>query len=771
MSGNTLIGKRIPRVGSVEKAMGLAKYTGDMVLPNMLYGKILRSPYAHAKILNIDTSKAEKLPGVKVVVTGKTDTPRGGVFGIMPYTRDHILLPIEKVRYVGEEVAAVAAIDEDTAEEAIQLIDVEYDELPFTLDPKEAIKEGAPLLHENRPRNIAGHYYVNEGDVEEGFRKSDYIFEDTFTCQTISHALPEPYAALVSYEPSGKFNVWAQTQCPFQSRQGLHNTLMVPLSDIRIHCVNSGAAFGGRSDTFPATFIACLLSRKAGKPVRIILSREEVEDAMRDRAAASKTLKVGVKRDGTILAREINVLMDCGAYASSSIVALWVPLLIDEALWRAPNYKYEGYLVYTNKTVSSMMRTRSSLLPMAMEVAFDAIAEKLGLDPIEIRLKNAIKPGEVLPTKSIVTSCGLSESIVMATEKANWKEKRGRMGSARGIGIGSGNMQCGFYMGFRTGSTAFLKFNDDGSCTLFTGSTDNGQGNPTMHIQVAAEELGIPMEDIKIVWGDTELCYQDPGTYSMSATVISANATKKAAADAKQRLLKVASEILEVSWEEVEMRDKVFYVKRRPGAGVSIRDVCREAFRRGTPIFGFGDYRGRVDFSDFNVESPIPYAERTYGQKVVSYSYGTTVAEVEVDRETGRVKVLNVVAVNDCGTVLNPLILEGLMDGQLALMFGQGMLENNVWDPKTGRKLTSSYRTYKVPTAKDMPKIERYFVDTLDPDGPYGAKEGALGFGIGLHGAIVNAIYDAVGVRIKHMPVTLEEVLRLIKEKEAKGQS
>ena len=304
---------------------------------------------------------------------------------------------------------------------------------------------------------------------------------------------------------------------------------------------------------------------------------------------------------------------------------------------------------------------------------------------------------------------------------------------------------------------------------MFTGNTDNGQGNPTMHVQVAAEELGIPMEDVKICWADTELCYQDPGTYSMSAAIISANAVLRAARDAKQRLLEVAGDMLDVSWEEVEMKDKRFSVKRRPGNGkaYSIADVCRTAFKRGKPIFGFADYRKRVDFSDFNTESPIPYAERTYGQKVHTYSFGTTAVEVDVDKETGRVTVLHVVAVNDCGKVLNPLILEGLMDGQIALLLGHGLLENNLWDPKTGRKLSSSYRTYKLPTAPYMPKIERYFVDKPDPDGPYGAKEGALGFGVGLDGAIANAIYDAVGVRVRDLPITSEEVLRLIKEKDA----
>lgn len=764
------IGKNKVRIGSVDKALGLAKYTGDMVLPGMLYGKCLRSPYAHARIVSIDTTAAERLPGVKTVVTGVQDTPRGGIFGIIPQTRDHVLLPFDKVRYYGEEVAAVAAMDEDIAEEAIELIRVEYEPLPFVLTAEEAMKEGAPLVHEHRPRNIAGRYLVDEGDVEEAFRQADLVWEDTFTCDVASHGLPEPFAALASYEPSGKFNLWMQTQCPFQVRQGLHNCLKVPLSDIRLHSVPMGGAHGGRSDTPPGAFIACLLSRKAGKPVMLKFSREEVEDCMRDKASKKWNIRIGFKKDGTITGRSIKMMLECGAYASSSIVELWVPLLIDEVLWRSPSYRYEAELVYTNKTISSMMRTRAHVGPMSLDVAFDQVAAQLGIDPIEIRLKNAVLKDEVVPSKSIVTSTGLSESIVMAAEKAGWSEKRGKMGPKKGIGIGSGNMQSMFYMGFRSGSTAFIKFNDDGSCTLFTGNCELGQGNITLFTQVAAHELGIDERDVKVVFGDTELCYQDPGNYSMSATVVSANAVKKAGQDARQRMIEIAGDLLDVSASEVEMRDKKFYVKRRLGKGQPVRigDVCRTAFKRGKPIYGFGDYRARIDFSDFAVDVKMPYNEKTYGQKVTAYSFGTTTAEVEVDTETGKVTVTRIVAVNDCGTVLNPALVRGNMHGQLNFMLGQGLTETNVWDEKTGRKLTSDFKTYKVPTASETPKIEEYFLGIPDPDGPYGAKEGSLGFGCGLHGAIANAIYDAVGIWVKEVPFTPERVLKLLREKAEK---
>ncbi len=767
MSKETLIGKNLPRIDSVDKALGRAKFATDIVLPGMLYARVLRSPYPHARIKSIDTSHVEKLPGVKAVTTGIEDTPRGVLFGVLPHTKDQVLLPYERVRYVGEEVAAVAAIDEDTAEEALELIKVEYEQLPYVLTAEDAMKEGSPLVHDDKPGNVAVSYRVDEGDVEQALKESDYVWEKTFTCDVASHALPEPFTAVAGYEPSGKFNIWVQTQCPFQMRQGLHNALKVPLSDIRVHSLAMGGAHGGRSDPSPSAFIACILSRKTGRPVQVRMTREEVEDCMRDKASKVWHIRVGFKKDGTITGRDIRTVLECGAYASSAPMELWVPLLIDEVLWRAPSYRYSGDLIYTNKTISSMMRTRSGIGPMSMDMCFEQVGAALGIDPMELRLKNAIGPNELTPTKSVVTSTGLSESIVMAADKAGMREKKGRMGPNRGIGIGSGNTQSMFYMGFRSGSTSFVKFNDDGSCTVFVGNCDLGQGNQTLFVQIASEELGIPMNDIKLCYGDTELCYQDPGNYSMSATVISGNAVKKAAQDARRRLLEMAADILDVSWEEVEMRGKEFWVKRRTGKGrgVKIGEVCRTAFKRGKPIFGFGDHRARIDYTELDASVKGSYSEKTYGQKVSAYSFGTTTVELEVDPETGKIKVDRIVAVNDCGTVLNPLLVRGNMHGQCNFMLGQTLTERTLWDQKTGRKITNNFRKYKVPTANEAPEIETYFLNIPDPDGPYGAKEGSLGFGLGLHGAIANAIYDATGVWCYEIPITPEKLLKAMEEK------
>jgi len=752
------VGKSTPNVYGSIKARGLARYTGDIVLPSMLYGKVLRSPYPHAKILNIDTSKAEKLYGVKAVVTGKTDPPKMN-FGIMEWSRDHCLLPCDKVRYYGEEVAAVAAIDEDVAEEAIELIEVEYEELPAIFDPIEAMKEGAPLIHDDKQGNVAAHYIFDEGNVEEGFSQSDLICEDKFSVGVISHACPEPYVTLADYDPTGKFNLWLPTQCPFQTRQGMANILGVKLNDVRIHNVFKGATNGGRSDTMPSLYIAAVLSRRVGKPVKITFTREETQAMGRDRVDQYWTIRIGVKKDGTIMATDMKVVHSSGAYASSSVVALWVPIMEHVAIYRSPNVRYDARTIYTNRTICSMMRTHTEFEPMVMETELDKIAEELGLDPVEIRLKNAVKSGEVLSDKAIVTSCGLSNSIKLAAEKTVWKEKRGKMRPNRGIGMGCGVMVSGFYLGFRSGSTSFIKFDDSGVCTLFSGNVDSGQGNETMHLQIAANELGIPMEDIKLVFADTELCFQDPGNYSMTSTMISGNATRLAAIDARQKLFREAADMFNTSPDQVEFRGKVFYRKRSPiKEGIPIANVCRMAYRKGHPILGYGDYRGRMDPTDW-------INGKYYGQKGCSYSYGTVVAEVEVDIETGRVDVLDLTEFNDCGYPINPIAVEGQMDGTLIMLLGHTLFERNVWDTKTGRKRTDSFRTYKLPTALDIPNVDKSIIETIDPDGPYGAKEPSLGGGLGATAAIINAIYDAVGVRVKNYPVSSEEILRLLSEK------
>jgi len=760
---HNIVGVKVDRTDSLAKALGSAKYAGDIVLPRMLYGKILRSPHAHARIISIDTSQAEKLPGVKAVVTGK-DTA-GVKWGIFKQTRDQYLLAIDKVRYVGEEVAAVAAVDEDTAEEALDLIEVEYEVLASVLDPIEAMSEGAPQIHDQAEQNIGMRAFMDFGDVEEGFKKADHVYEDRFVTSKISHVQMEPYAVLASYDPSGKLDMWIPNQSPFTKRRSLSNALKMPLSKIRVHHINIGGAFGGRSDASPAEFCAALLSIKTERPVRITYSREETMVATRHKHGAIVDLKLGVKKDGTLLAKDVKIVFDGGAYLSSGVIAVFCPYAYSEAVYRIPNYRYEAIRAYTNKTPCAMQRTHGNQLSFAEEIMIDRIARDLGIDPVEIRLKHAVKAGETLPSQSKVTSFALGETIEKAIVASGWKEKRGQLGEGRGIGMACGSaLTAGQYIGFRMNSSAYIKFNEDGSVTLFSGNVDNGQGNESMMVQVAAEELGLPMEDIALVCGDSELTPQDPGTYPMLAAFCSANAVRLAACDAKRQIKKIAARRLGVEPKNLELKDRRVYVVGNPQRGMPIADVVRFSLLEGNAVIGRGSFTPKA-------ASKLGWVNwmggKVTGQSCATYTDGTTVVEVKVDKETGQVKVLNMWLAYDCGFAINPMAVEGQWEGEAVQMLGETLFEKLEWNEKGGELITRSFLDYKIPTALDAPtNIKNIIVESVDPKGPYGAKEAGICGGTGIGAAIANAIYDAIGVEIKEAPVTPEAILRALEEKD-----
>ncbi len=743
-----IIGKRVPRTDSWDKATGMAKYTGDLDLPGMLCGKFLRSPYAHARILGIDKSRAERLPGVKAVVTGK-DTS-GYKFGVFRQTRDQQFLPLEKVRYHGEEVAAVAAVDEDTAKEALSLIKVDYEVLPAVYDPEESIKPGAPQIHDHLKGN-AFRAFVHFGNVDEGFAKSDYVREDRFSTPKVSHCQMEPYVAVASFDSWGKLSVWMPNQSPFTRRRGLSNALGLPLNSVQVHHIAIGGAFGGRSDTFPADFCASLLSMKTGRPVKIVFSREETIFATRQKHSMIIWLKTGVKKDGTIMARDIRGILDGGAYMSSGPMAANVPWQLEEVVYRTPHMRYEGLRVYTNKTPASMMRTHPSQLHFAEDTQLDVIAKELGLDPIEIRLKNAVRPGEQLPSKSKVTSYALAETIEEAVKVSGWKEKKGKLGKYRGIGIGCAACMCGFNLGFRGGSSAILKFNEDGSATLNSGNVDNGQGNESMLVQIAAEEVGLPMAGIKLVCADSENTNQDPGSYTMTSCFVSGNAVKNAAADAKKQILNIASGMLNVAPEGLTVRNGIVSSVSGLPKKVPVEDVVRTSFMKNAPIIGKGSYLLKVDDTDMLIG-------RVEGQQTGAYTGGTVVAEVEVDPATGRVRVVNLVIAGDCGMPINPMAVEGQMEGISVMALGETLCENHILNKKTGQLLTSNFRDYKIPRVDDFGNLKSVILPAIDPEGPFGAKEAGVTGGPAVCGAIANAVMDATGVWMKDLPITAEKL-------------
>lgn len=754
----SVVGKSTKRVDTSAKATGEALYTADLSLPRMLVAKVLRSPHAHARILRVDTSRAERLPGVRAVVTSADST--GEKWGVFRYTQDQTFLPSDKVRFIGEEVAAVAAVDEDTAASALDLITVEYEELPavFTID--EAMKPGAVLIHENNPGNINVHVKIDVGDVGKGFAASYYVREDTFSAPEESYFQAEPYAVVAQFDNSGNLDIWMPNAGPHLKAKPLSNCLKMPLNKVRVRKITIGGAFGGRSEISPADVICALLARKARRPVKITYTREENTIATRQAHSMTTTIRTGVDREGRVLSRDITCHMDGGAYSSTGPIAVSVPFLCMEQAYRMENVRYNGYRVFTNKPIRGMFRTHGRAFACGIDLQLDLIGSELGIDPVTMRLRNARQTGDYTPTRSFVPSCGMTETIEKTADAAGWKEKWGKLPPFHGIGIGCNSVQTGFPMGIRGGSTAFIKFNEDGGATVISGVVDNGQGNENMIVQIAAEELGLLPEDIQIITADTEVTPSDPGSYSMCETFIGGNAVRLAAIDAKEKLFQIAARVLEAKPGELTARDRKIFVKGEPERSIPVARVIRMALSKGQSIAGEGSYWPKVDPKREWVENP-------FGQLSETFSFGTTMVEVKVDPETGLVDVLEAWASQDVGFALNPKVIEGQFEGGLTMGGQGGMLtEYHIWDG--GRLLNPAQLEYRLPLAPDMPKINSIIVESNDPAGPYGAKEAGMSVAMSAAQAYVSAICNAIGVPIKEYPITPDKIVKALEGKKKK---
>ena len=488
MKKETLLGKSMPRIDTLAKVTGEAMYTADLKLPRMLYAKVLRSPHAHARIISIDTSKAVALQGVEAIITGQD--AYGEKWGVFPYTQDHPLIAIGKVRYIGEEVAAVAADTEEIAEEALKLIQVEYALLPAVFTVEEAMSAGAPKIHDQYEQNLNIHVNINVGDINKAFAEADVVVEDTVSSDGETYAMMEPYAVVAHYSNDGYLDVWVPNAGPHVRGKALSNLLKIPLNKVRIRHITIGGAFGGRSEVNPNDFLTCLLAIKTRRPVKLQLTREETFIATRQVHDMKVWMKTGAKKDGTIIARDYKAYYNGGAYSSTGPIATSIPFYVYEETYRLPNVRYNGYRVITNKCARGMFGHHGRAFQMGNTMQMDRIAEKLGLDPMDVRLKNALHSGDTTATGSIITSCGLSESITTAAEMSDWKKKRGKLPKYRGIGMGSLAIMCGFPMGFRSGSSAFIRMNESGHITVFTAIVDNGQGNENMAVTMAAGHWG-----------------------------------------------------------------------------------------------------------------------------------------------------------------------------------------------------------------------------------------------------------------------------------------
>jgi 4-hydroxybenzoyl-CoA reductase subunit alpha len=731
----------------------------------MLVGRILRSPHPHAKILNIDTSRAERLKGVKGVITARDTTGvKHGFVETPRYPPDQYPLATDRVRFRGEEVAAVAATDHYIAEEALGRIRVDYDPLPSVFDPAEAMQPGAPEIHPSHPKvkepftNIAGKTQSQWGDIDAGFARSDYVRQDRFESHLRTHGYLEPQIALASFEPEGKLNVWTSSMGPFIKRAKLARSLGLPFSAVRVRKAYVGGAFGGKIDLYSHEFSAALLSMKTGRPVRIAASREEIFTAYRHGQPLIVEVKTGVKKDGALVAQQLRVINNCGAYRGSGVVVIFLAWGFVMVPYRLPHLKYEGYSVYTNNPVRAPQRGHGApQVRFAVESQLDMIAEELGLDPIEIRLKNARKPGEQLPNGDNVHNCGLRECIQKADAHTRFRETYGRRRSIshsngslrRGVGIGVSSYMGGTLI-YPNSSSVVVKMNDDGTATLLTGALDIGQGAETILCQIVAEELKMPVEEIQVVAADTETTPIDIGVWISGNAYVTGNATRVASTEVRKKLLDMAAEEMEANVADLVVDSKSIFVAGSPERRLSYRQLVAASIlkRRGDPILGEGHWRTMRD------EPFHPSLASTKGRWTENYAFDAQVAEVEVDTETGKVRLIRAVTAHDCGFPINPLLVEGQIDGQVSMALGHALMEEVLM--KEGRTLNPNWLEYRMPTIHDIDVITEHY----KKDAPYRTKEVGEGLVSGILAAIANAIYDAVGVRLYATPFTPEKILR-----------
>jgi 4-hydroxybenzoyl-CoA reductase alpha subunit len=757
MDNFSIVGKRIPLRDAIEKAKGGVAFTSDINLQGMLYGKILRSPVPHATIHHIDVSKAEKLKGVKAVITSK-DTSMIK-YSVSPTWADKLILADKKVRYIGDEIAAVAAVDEEIAEEALELITVEWEELPAVFDPFEAMQPGAPLLHEGVENNVSRVLSMECGSVDDGFAGADVILEETFSTQAQSHCSLETHCCIATCSPTDDVHLWVNSQAPHPLRQRLSATLNIDAAKIHISTPHIGGGFGSKIDLEPAQAISVLLAKKTGKPVKIENTRQEQFIATRMRHPTIAKLKFGAKRDGTIVAKQAEVVMDNGAYNSHGPAVLAYHNVMFSTLYRVKNIKYDGRLVYTNKNWGGACRGYGDpQASFAQEVMMDMVAEKLKMDSIDLRLKNANMPNEVTANAVKITSCGLKECLSRAREASGWDAKKKTKRKFRGLGVaamiytGGGSIGSGFNY-----SGATMQMNADGTLHLLMGAVDIGQGSDTILSQMAAEIMGVSPETISLTTANTDSTLPCMGTFGSRVTFCAGSAVTEAALNLKQQLLGVAADMLEAHIDDLEMKDKKIYVKGSPDKAISYAQIGFAAYyKKKKPLVAHGYYNGPEVPPEFD---PVTYR----GYPSPALVFGTHLAEVEVDPATGKVEVLNFVAAHDLGKAINPLLVEGQIEGGAAQGIGWSLMEGLQFD--NGKILNPNFHDYKMLTIKDIPKITSLLIETIDPNGPFGAKGIGECAMVPTAPAIVNAIYDAVGVRIKDLPASPEKVFMGLKEK------
>ncbi|MGB0951594.1 MAG: xanthine dehydrogenase family protein molybdopterin-binding subunit [Planctomycetota bacterium] len=758
--GFRVVGHGNRKVDGLAKATGEAVYTDDIQLPGMLHAKTLRSPHAHARIVSIDTSKAEALPGVLGVLVGSEMPIK---YGVIPWTPDENALATDKVRFIGDEVAAVAAVDEDTANEAVELIEVEYEVLDAILEPEQALVTPEPPIHEDRKRrdNISKHVDLEFGDVEAQVATADVVVEDDYSFHSTSHTPIEPHCAVAQLGADGRLTLWSSTQITHYVHRALARVLEMEPAKIRVIQPCLGGGFGGKSDPFALEFIVAQLARKTGRPVKMLWTREEVFYAHRGRHPMKMHYRTTAKADGMITGVDAKLLIDGGSYSSFGLVTTYYSGQLLTGPYSFPNYRFDSTRVFTNKPPNGPKRGHGSVQPrFAFEVQLDEIATKLGVDPIEIRRRNYLGEHTHTVNGQRITSNGFLQCLEEVESASDWKTRHGKLPEGRGLGVAGSMYISGtnypVYPNKMPQAGVQLKIDRSGLVTVFTGGNDIGQGSNSMVAYLVAEELGIRPESIKVIAADTDLCPVDLGAYSSRVTFMVGNA----AIDGARKLRHQIVEAVARHWE-VEQRD----VRLMDGTVVDLSDAARsmdhvEAFHLAEEMFDTLGSTGSYNTPTLGGD----YRGGTIGASP-AYSFTAHVADVDVCTETGRITVNKVWVAHDCGRALNPTIVRGQMEGSTYMGAAEVVLESHHLN-RFGLHAGPSLLDYRIPTSVDTPDLEARIVESIDPEGPFGAKEAGEG---PLHStipAIANAVFDAVGIRLRHLPFTPAKVLAALRAKE-----
>jgi CO/xanthine dehydrogenase Mo-binding subunit len=747
------VGKRVPKLDAVDKATGRVKYIQDLKVPGMIYGKILYSKYAHARIVKIDTSKAKEIPGVIAVLTGE-DVPeiRMGVY------KDNLPLKKEKVRSFRDEVAAVAATTPEIAEEALSRIEVTYEALPAIFDAEMAMEKGAQLIHETNKSNVLKMpWKLHYGDVEAAKKEAAHVVQERFSTTWVTHCCMGTSGAIAEFDPANNLTIHTNTQIPSLAQKDFLNALKaMGLKDRRVRVIKPciGGGFGSKLDTYAYEHIAILLAFYTRRPVKIEFDRTEEFIATSTRQPTITHISQGCDKDGKLLFRDISMILDNGAYTSWGATTPSVMMMPITTLYRVPNVRYEAKCVYTNNTYSQAMRGYGNpQATFAIESTMDMLAESAGIEPVEFRRLNANQPGDVSTQGLRITTCGLVECMDAVKEKLNWDEAKK---AGEGIGLSSLIHVGGGARVYKSdGCGTIIKMDDFAKINLFTGATDMGQGSDTVIAQIVAEELGLEVGDINVIHTDTDVCPWDVGAHASRTTFVAGNAALGAARKIKARILELGAKQLEAPLEKLVLRDRHIAHRDDPEKKLEIGKLLRKAH------FSHG---GQMLMAEYFYDPANENMGKDFrGNTSVTYTFGVHGVRVKVDEETGKVKILKYVAAHDVGKAINPLLLEGQVYGGVMMGVGYALTEQVI--SEKGQNMNPNFRDYKILTAKDVVPIEAPVLETYDEEGPFGAK------GIGEPGcvptapAIANAIYDAVGVRIKDLPITPESVLAAIREK------